>query len=543
MSGHDIIVVGASAGGVETLCQLVSSLPPDLAAAVFIVLHIPVHGKSMLPTILNRAIAKQQGELSSLQARHPTDGEVISPGRIYVAPSDNHLLIKDRCIHLARSARENSHRPAIDPLFRTAARSYGQRVIGVILSGLLDDGTAGLAVIKQRGGVAICQDPEEALYSGMPSSAIENVDVDYILKVGDIAKTLTYLASQPVVESKAPVPQLLEMEANIAHFDLDTMQKTNRPGKPSGFACPECSGVLWELQDGKLVRFRCRTGHAYSINTLLAEQNDALEVALWSALRALEEKAALTDRMAKRAQTNSQTISAQRFQTQAHDSQQSAVLIRQMLLSSDSSEELAVVNDQLLEKQNLVSSVFPPEYANDTKHVIAIALTADTKGLKEVLAQIKGIESAIIVTQLGKSQDDELVATLSSGTSFNVKLAASGDILRPGTVYIAPKSYHVLVNPDGSLVLLPSKLVHFVTPSADLLFESVAGSFREKVIALILNPTGKDGIMGLRAIRETGGYAIVVQGEETIHQEYVDNAQVLPLAEVAQTLVKLTKIK
>jgi two-component system chemotaxis response regulator CheB len=543
MSGHDIIVVGASAGGVETLCQLVSSLPPDLAAAVFIVLHIPVHGKSMLPTILNRAIAKQHGELSSLQARHPTDGEVISPGRIYVAPSDKHLLIKDRCIHLARSARENSHRPAIDPLFRTAARSYGQRVVGVILSGLLDDGTAGLTTIKQRGGVAIAQDPEEALYSGMPTSAIENVDVDYILKVGDIAKTLTYLASQPVVESKAPVPQLLEIEANIAHFDVDTMQKTNRPGKPSGFACPECSGVLWELQDGKVVRFRCRTGHAYSINSLLAEQTDALEVALWSALRALEEKAALTDRMAKRAQTNSQTISAQRFQTQAHDSQQSAVLVRQMLLKSDSSEELAVVNDQLLEKQNLVSSVSPPEYANHTnKHVIAIALTADTKGLKEVLAELKGIESAIIVTQQGKSQDQELVATFSSGTSFNVKLAESGDILRPGTVYIAPRSHHVFVNPDGSLALLPSKLVHFATPSADLLFESVAGSFREKGIALILNPTGKDGIMGLRAIRETGGYAIVVQGEETIHQEYVDNAQVLPLSEVAQTLVNLIKI-
>ena len=461
MSGHDIIVVGASAGGVETLCQLVSSLPQDLAAAVFIVLHIPVHGKSMLPTILNRAIAKQHGELSSLQARHPTDGELISPGRIYVAPSDKHLLIKDRCIHLARSARENSHRPAIDPLFRTAARSYGQRVVGVILSGLLDDGTAGLAVIKQRGGVAIAQDPEEALYSGMPSSAIENVDVDYILKVGDIAKTLTYLADQPVVESKAPVPQLLEMEANIAHFDLDTMQKINRPGTPSGFACPECSGVLWELQEGKLVRFRCRTGHAYSINSLLAEQNDALEVALWSALRALEEKAALTDRMAKRAQTNSQNISAQRFQTQAQDSQQSAVLVRQMLLKSDSSEELAVVNGQLSERQNLVSTVSALEYANDTnKHVIAIALTADTKELKEVLAQLKGIESAIIVTQQGKSQEQELVDTLNSCTSFNVKLAESGDILRSGTVYIAPESHHVLVNPDGSLALLPSKLVH-----------------------------------------------------------------------------------
>lgn len=220
------------------------------------------------------------------------------------------------------------------------------------------------------------------------------------------------------------------------------------------------------------------------------------------------------------------------------------MLVRQMLLKSDSSEELAVVNDQLLEKQNLVSSVSPTEVANHTnKHVIAIALTTDTKGLKEVLAEFKGIESAIIVTQQGSSQDDELVVTLSSGTSFNVKLAESGDILRPGTVYIAPRGYHVLVNPDGSLALLPSKLVHFAKPSADLLFESVAGSFREKAIALILNPTGKDGIMGLRAIRETGGYAIAVQGSETIMQEYVDNAQVLPLSEVAQTLINLIKIE
>jgi two-component system, chemotaxis family, protein-glutamate methylesterase/glutaminase len=544
MSGHDIIVVGASAGGVETLCQLVSSLPPDLAAAVFIVLHIPVHGKSMLPKILNRAIAKQHGELSSLQAHHPTDGELITPGRIYVAPPDRHLLIKDRCIHLSRSARENSHRPAIDTLFRTAARSYGQRVVGVILSGLLDDGTAGLAAIKQCGGVAIAQDPAEALYSGMPSSAIANVDVDYILKVGDIAKTLTYLASQPVVESKAPVTQQLEMEANIAHFDLDTMQNTHRPGTPSGFACPECSGALWELLEGKLVRFRCRTGHAYSINSLLAEQTDALEVALWSALRALEEKAALTQRMAKRAQTNSQNISAQRFTEQSQDSQKSAALVREMLLSSDSSEELAVVNDQLLEKQSLVSSVSPIEVTNyANKHVIAIALTAYTNGLKEVLAQLKGIESAIIVAQQGYSQDQELVATLSSCTSFNVKLAESGDILRSGEVYIAPKNHHILVNPDGSLALFSSKLVHFATPSADLLFESVAGSFREKAIALILKPTGKDGIMGLKAIREAGGYAIALQGEEKIQQEYLDNVQVLPLSEVAQTLVDLIKIE
>ncbi len=545
MSGHDIIVVGASAGGVETLCQLVCGFPPDLLASVFIVLHVPAHGKSVLPRILNRVMEKQHGK-SSLQARHPNDGELIKPGQIYVAPPDRHLLIKDSCIHLARGPRENSHRPAVDPLFRTAARTYGSRVVGVVLSGLLDDGTAGLAAIKQRGGIAIAQDPEEALYSGMPRSAFENVDVDYILKVADISKTLTHLASEPFLKSEVQVPQQMDMEASIAQFDLDTMQNTQRPGTPSGFACPECSGALWELHDGKLIRFRCRTGHAYSINSLLAEQTDALEVALWSALRALEEKAALTERMATRARTRSQTISAKRFQEQAQDSQYSAALVRQMLLKSDSSEELSTVNGQLLEKQNLETSLTGNSSLSDvtqTNHfVVAIAATTDTNALKEVLAGLDGFEAAIIVAQqLYPQYPNELVDTLNSSTSLNVKPAEDRDILQSGTVYIAPSDRHLLVNPDGRLTLLQSKLVHFVSPSTDLLFESVAGSFREKAIALMLTPTDSDGIMGIRAIRETGGYAIVVQGEENRPQEYLDNAQILPISEIAPTLIKLTK--
>jgi len=557
LSGHDIIVVGASAGGVETLCQLVCGLPPDLPAAVFIVLHIPPHGKSVLPRILSRVIEKQHGKLS-LQARHPTDGELIEPGQIYVAPPDKHLLIKDSCIHLVRGPRENSHRPAVDPLFRIAAHTYGARVVGVILSGLLDDGTAGLLAIKQCGGVAIAQDPEEALYSGMPRNAIENVDVDYILKVADISKTLTKLASKPVVESKVQVPdERMDMEANVAEFDLNTMEKNQQIGTPSGFACPECRGVLWELHDGKLVRFRCRTGHAYSTNTLLAEQTDALEVALWSALRALEEKAALTDRMAIRARTRSQSISAKRFQEQAQDSQKSAALVRQMLLKSDSSEELSVVNGQLLGKQNLENSFSsnssPPstleEVAQTNMHVVAIALATDTNALKEVLAGLDGFEAAIIVVQQLYSQyPNELVDLLNSSTGLSVKPAEQGDILQPGTVYIAPRSRHLLVNPDGSLALWQSKLVHFVSPSADLLFESVAASFREKAIALMLTPTSNDGIRGMQAIRETGGIAIAslqeVAGNGSMQQAYLDIAkvaQVLPLSKIASTLINLAK--
>lgn len=173
MQGHDIIVVGASAGGVEALSELIRNLPPDLPAAIFVVLHIPRQGTSILPKILNRRLQKRQG--ASLMAAHPQDGDAIQHGRIYVAPPDRHLIVKEGYVRLVRGPQENSHRPAVDPLFRTAARVYGPRVVGVVLSGTLDDGTAGLVAVKKRGGVAVVQNPDEALYSGMPNSAIENL--------------------------------------------------------------------------------------------------------------------------------------------------------------------------------------------------------------------------------------------------------------------------------------------------------------------------------------------------------------------------------
>ena len=347
MTGHDIIVVGASAGGVEALCQLVSALPQNLPQAIFVVLHISPHGTSVLPNILNRSIQKQQ-KGSSLRAAHPKDGEAIEYGRIYVAPPDQHLLVKEGYIRLARGPKENSHRPAVDPLFRTAARTYGARVVGIVLSGTLDDGTAGLAAVKQRGGVAIVQDPDEALFSGMPCSAIENVDVDHILQVSDIASVLVELASKPVEEEGTPVSSEMEMESDMAELELTAMQSIERPGKPSGFACPECAGALWELQEGNVLRFRCRTGHAFSAGSLLAEQSEALEVALWSALRALEEKAALAHRMASRARDLNQPISAKRFAQQAHEYQQCAVLIRQMLLKGEGNGHLSTSNGQVV---------------------------------------------------------------------------------------------------------------------------------------------------------------------------------------------------
>ncbi|WP_414620315.1 chemotaxis protein CheB [Calothrix sp. CCY 0018] len=325
-NNKNIIVIGTSAGGVEALSFLVSHFPADLNAAVMIVLHVPSHATSVLPHILNRA-----GELP---ACHPKDGQEISPGCIYIAPPDYHLLVKPGYISLVRGPRENNHRPAIDPLFRSAARAYGRRVVGVVLTGVLDDGTAGLQAIKLRGGMAVVQNPEDAVYPGMPRSAIENVeDIDYILPLSEIASVLIKLANTPVeAEAEKPVSHDIEIETDLVDMDMETFNNDDRAGTPSSFACPDCGGTLWELEQKNLLRFRCRIGHAYSLESLLAKQSDALEDALWFALRALEEKASLTRRMAKRMRDRNQNLAAQRLQEQAEDALARANVIRETLL-------------------------------------------------------------------------------------------------------------------------------------------------------------------------------------------------------------------
>lgn len=326
MPGHDIVVIGASAGGVEALSQLARQLSPDLPASIFVVLHVPAHSPSLLPRILNRK--------GPLPASHPEDGEAIRPGRIYIAPPDQHLLLEPGRIRLMRGPRENGHRPAVDALFRTAAMAYGPRVVGVVLSGTLDDGAAGLAAIKQRGGVTVVQDPDEALYSGMPRSALESVAVDHTLPVAGIAELLGLLARDPIADPEGTtMPEEIETESQMAAFDLAAMEDEDRPGRPSGFGCPDCGGSLWELNDGELIRFRCRVGHAWTASGLVARQSDGIETALWTALRALEERASLCERVAGRLKERGLEHSAARFQQQAADSRQRAAVVRQVLVS------------------------------------------------------------------------------------------------------------------------------------------------------------------------------------------------------------------
>ncbi|MEH2123788.1 chemotaxis protein CheB [Nostoc sp.] len=327
MFEHNIIVVGTSAGGVEALTYLVKHLPPDLNAAVIIVLHISSHGTSVMAEILSRA-----GKLPVSQAQ---DGEAIVHGSIYVAPPDYHLLVEPGYLRLTRGAKENRCRPAIDPLFRSAAQTYGQRVIAVLLTGLLDDGTAGLMAVKMRRGVAIVQNPEDALYPDMPRNAIENLeDIDHILPLSDIPSTLVALVNTAMeVQPENPVPSEMEFESQIVQLSLEAVENVgNRPGKPSTFGCPDCGGTLWELEEGNLLRFRCRTGHAYSAKTLLAMQSDNVEDALWIALRALEEKASLSYRIASRMEDRNQTLGAQRLKKEAQSAKESSAIIREVLL-------------------------------------------------------------------------------------------------------------------------------------------------------------------------------------------------------------------
>ncbi|HEX5727292.1 MAG TPA: chemotaxis protein CheB [Longimicrobiaceae bacterium] len=324
MTGHGIFVLGASAGGVEALAELVEGLPPDFPGSLFIVVHFPAYASSSLPNILSRR--------GPLRAVHPADGEEIRPGVIYVAPPDHHLLVKPGQVRLARGPRENGHRPAIDPLFRTAARAYGPRVVGVVLTGNLDDGTAGLSAVHRMGGVAVVQAPDDAQHPGMPSSALANVPVDHVLPLRGIAPLLVRLAGEAVAGGEeGTVPDELEIEADIAELDPLALQGDDRPGDPAGFTCPECHGPLWEIREGELVRYRCRVGHAYGAETLLAEQGGAVESALWTALQALKQRAALARQMAHRMERRGNRHSMDRFEDQAREADHRAEVIRKVL--------------------------------------------------------------------------------------------------------------------------------------------------------------------------------------------------------------------
>ncbi len=324
MIGHDIIVIGCSAGGLEPLMQLVQGLPRDLPAAVCIVMHTWPYSKSMLPHILTR--------LNTLPAVPVLDGDVIRPGCIYIAPPDYHLRVEEGILRLGHGPKVYHSRPAIDPLFRSAAEAYGRRVVGVVLSGAGLDSAAGLSEIKQCGGIAIVQDPDEALHPAMPSNALKAVDVDYVLPAAQIGPTLVELARDPL--GKKGVTTMPDESQQAAGIRRDTAAqiRDQRLEMPSIYACPDCGGVMWQVNDARILQFRCRIGHLYAGEDLLDQHTEKVEDILWSAARMLTEKAILARQLAAHAQQQGeQADTIELLETQAQASEQQAPTITQLI--------------------------------------------------------------------------------------------------------------------------------------------------------------------------------------------------------------------
>ncbi|HZU34306.1 MAG TPA: chemotaxis protein CheB [Gemmataceae bacterium] len=323
---HDIIVIGASAGGVEVLAQIVRDLPAGLPASLFIVCHFPAGSRSVLPEILSRS--------GPLLAVHARDGDPIYPSQIYVAPPDRHLLVEHGHVRVEHGPRENSHRPAIDPLFRSAARVYGPRVIGVVLSGALYDGVAGLLAVRTAGGIGVVQDPADACVAALPLSAARVAGADHVVAAAGLAPLLENLVRQPsqpkgdtrMIDSNA---QLIQTQVQ----DAEAQARGERRGNLSVFTCPECGGSLWQMDEKDVVRFRCHVGHAYQAEMLLAEQAEILEAALWTAVRGFKDRAVLSRQLANQEREKGNLEAAARFDERAEQAQRYSASIQQYLLN------------------------------------------------------------------------------------------------------------------------------------------------------------------------------------------------------------------
>lgn len=324
----DLVVVGASAGGLQALEDIIGRLPSTLRTPILVVVHTRSDGDGYLPRILSRT--------SRRPVAFAGDGDTITPGHIYIAPPDAHLMVDGRGIRLGRGPRENGFRPAVDPLFRSASRVYGPRVMGVILSGALDDGSYGLKVLKDGGGIAVVQDPNEARFPSMPLNALRVVDVDHVLTATAIADFIVEASGRPgqgeerMARKKRSEPTELEPQNPGTETSVEEMVEAL--GLPSGLTCPDCGGALWEVQDSKLVRYRCHVGHQFTPEALDSAQRDEVEGALWGAVRVLEEHSELRKRMAQTAEVRGMEVVSAGFTESAHESQRQAHTIRELIL-------------------------------------------------------------------------------------------------------------------------------------------------------------------------------------------------------------------
>ena len=318
-----IVVVGTSSGGLDALRTVAGNLTSDFPAPICAVVHTAPDSPGLIHEIVGRATS-----LTTVSLRNSAK---LEAGTIYFPPPDCHLVVEPSRVRATKGPKENRFRPAIDPLFRTAAQVFGPAAIGVILTGNLDDGTAGLAAIKKLGGKAVVQDPRDALFPDMPQSALSHVEVDYCVPLNKIAPLLVDLTRQSIPAAAVPIPKDLETEVRIAREENPMAAGLEQIAKPSRFACPECHGVLLELADEGHLRFRCHTGHAYSIHSLLAAYGDQIEGSLWKAIRSLEETALLLDTFTRHVKTAHAAPDTASLEVRAAEARKDAETLRELV--------------------------------------------------------------------------------------------------------------------------------------------------------------------------------------------------------------------
>lgn len=309
--GHHIVVVGTSAGGLEALDDLAGQLPVALPASIFIVQH-------MAPESTGHALLNRLRKHEAFQCRLAENRQSIEVGTIYIAPPDNHLLLKENEMLVTKGARENRYRPGVDPLFRSAAVAYGSSVIGIILTGLLDDGTAGLMAVAKCGGVTVVQDPKDAAYPDMPQSAMDHMNVDYCVPISQMGRLIETLVREP------------SAKATIAERVLSDVAQVSGLGGQVPYNCPNCGGVLWEMKRSDLRRYRCHTGHSFTEASLLTSQSEKIEETLWTSLRMFEERKNLLNKMA---QAETRFTGQNEYAERARDTEVHIERIRAMLLA------------------------------------------------------------------------------------------------------------------------------------------------------------------------------------------------------------------
>lgn len=323
MRNHSIVVIGASAGGVEALQSLFSQFPANLQASFFVVLHVSPESPGLIASLIDKS--------GPLKAEIAHDRDLIKPGHVYVAPPDYHLLVKPEHMRVHRGPRENRHRPAIDPLFRSAAIAYRAQTIGVVLTGHLDDGTSGLLAIKRCGGIAVVQDPEDADYPDMPANAIAEVEVDYRLALSKMGSVIQQIIEQPAAAVEN-IPEDIVMEAEIAEHTRSNITKEQTLGQLAPVSCPDCGGPLWQIDTDHSSRYRCHVGHGFTTRALLASQDKALEQALWAAMRTMEESANMALIMSKNEKLRGRERLAKTYQEKFDTSKAHAQMIRKLLV-------------------------------------------------------------------------------------------------------------------------------------------------------------------------------------------------------------------